>query len=79
MTVGRFIQRGYVFQGRAFAGLALANSGAGPAPVVDGITTRLTLRGTAMTRLAVSGPSAERITVHGTSEKRLSLRGSSEP
>ena len=75
MSVGRFIMRPRVFQGRAFAGWALANGGV---PVsVQILTTRLTLLGTSVQRMAVGGTSLQRKTVLGTSAERLELEGSS--
>jgi hypothetical protein len=65
-----------VFQGRAFAGWALANSGA--VVVVANVTTRLNLIGTSQRRLAMTGTSQERLGTIGTSGRRLSVIGSSE-
>lgn len=75
MSVGRFIMRPRVFQGRAFAGWALAN--AGVTVSVQILTTRLTLLGTSAQRMAVGGTSLQRKTVLGTSAERLELEGSS--
>jgi hypothetical protein len=76
MSVGRFIMRPRVFQGRAFAGWALANSGA--VVTVANITTRLSLIGTSRRRLGIDGTSQERLSAIGTSGRRLSVIGSSE-
>ena len=77
MTTGRYVMRGRVFQARAFAGYALANSGAAPTPV-EVLTTRLTIVGTSRQRLSLTGASVERLQMTGTSGKRLSLTGASE-
>jgi hypothetical protein len=75
MSVGRYIMRPRVFQGRAFAGWALANSGV---PVsVQILTTRLTILGTSSQRMAIGGTSSQRRTILGTSAERLELEGSS--
>ena len=75
MSVGRWIMRGRVFQGRVFAPWALANSGI---PVsVQILTTRLTLLGTSGQRMAIGGTSLQRKTILGTSAERLELEGSS--
>ena len=75
MSVGRYIMRGKVFQGRALAGWALANSGV---PVsVQILTTRLSLLGTSSQRMAIDGTSLQRRTILGTSAERLELEGSS--
>ena len=67
--------RGRVFQGRLFAGWALANGGV---PVsVQILTTRLTLLGTSGQRMAIRGTSSQRRTILGTSAERLELEGSS--
>jgi hypothetical protein len=76
MSVGRYIMRPRVFQGRAFAGWALAN--AGVTVVVANVTTRLSLVGTSQRRLAMTGTSQERLGTIGTSGRRLSVIGSSE-
>lgn len=75
MSVGRYIMRGRVFQGRLLAGWALANSGV---PVsVQILTTRLTLLGTSAQRVAFGGTSLQRKTILGTSAERLELEGTS--
>ena len=76
MSVGRYIMRARSFQGRAFAGWALANSGA--VITVANVTTRLSLIGTSQRRLAMTGTSQERLGTIGTSGRRLSVIGSSE-
>jgi hypothetical protein len=76
MSVGRFIMRPRVFQGRAFATWALANSGA--VVTVANVTTRLSLVGTSRRRLGMDGTSQERLATVGTSQRRLSAIGSSE-
>jgi hypothetical protein len=76
MSAGRYIMRPRVFQGRAFAGWALAN--AGVTVVVANVTTRLNLIGTSQRRLAMTGTSQERLGTIGTSGRRLSVIGSSE-
>lgn len=76
MSVGRYIMRPRVFQGRAFAGWALAN--AGVTVVVANVTTRLSLVGTSQRRLAMTGTSHERLGTIGTSGRQLSIIGSSE-
>jgi hypothetical protein len=76
MSSGRFIMRARVFQGRAFAGWALANSGI-PVSVAI-VTTRLSLIGTSQRRLAMEGTSQERLNTVGTSGRRLGVIGSSE-
>lgn len=69
MSISTVVTRGYGTFGSVNK-VPTWGYGIGSAVVtVDGITTRLTLRGTALTRLTVTGPSAE----------RLSLRASSEP
>jgi hypothetical protein len=68
--------RARVFQGRAFAGWALANSGI-PVSVAI-VTTRLSLIGTSQRRLAMEGTSQERLNTVGTSGRRLGVIGSSE-
>jgi hypothetical protein len=77
MSSGRFIMRARVFQGRAFAGWALANSGI-PVSVAI-VTTRLSLVGTSQRRLAMAGTSQHQLTMTGTSQRRLNAIGSSEP
>ena len=77
MSSGRYVMRGRVFQGLAFAGYTLANSGAAPTPV-EVLTTRLTIVGTSRQRLAIDGTSGERMSVRGISGKRLALTGASE-
>lgn len=76
MSAGRYIMRPRVFQGRVFAGWALANSGA--VVVVANVTTRLNLIGTSQRRMAIGGTSQERLGMRGTSQKRLNIIGSSE-
>jgi hypothetical protein len=76
MSVGRFAMRGRVFQGRAFAPWALANSGVGIANA-EIVTTRLTLIGTSMKRMAVEGTSMQRLATVGTSQERLTIEGAS--
>jgi hypothetical protein len=76
MSVGRYIMRPRVFQGRAFAGWALANSGA--VVTVANVTTRLSLIGTSRRRLGIDGASQERLSTIGTSGRRLNMIGSSE-
>ena len=76
MSAGRYIMRPRVFQGRAFAGWALAN--AGVTVVVANVTTRLSLVGTSRRRLGIDGTSQERLSTIGTSGRRLSVIGSSE-
>ena len=76
MSSGRFIMRPRVFQGRVFAGWALANSGA--VVTVANVTTRLNLIGTSQRRLAMTGTSQERLATVGTSQRRLNAIGSSE-
>ena len=76
MSVGRFIMRPRVFQGRAFAGWAMAN--AGVTVVVANVTTRLSLIGTSQRRLGIEGTSQERLGTIGTSGRQLSIIGSSE-
>jgi hypothetical protein len=77
MSSGRYVMRGRVFQGRAFAAWAMANSGAAPTPV-EVLTTRLMIVGTSRQRLSLTGTSVERLQMVGTSGKRLSLIGASE-
>ena len=77
MSTGRYVMRGRVFQGKAFAGFVLANSGAAPTPV-EVLTTRLTIVGTSRQRFSITGTSAERLQMTGTSGRRLSLTGASE-
>lgn len=76
MSAGRYIMRPRVFQGRAFAGWALAN--AGVTVVVANVTTRLNLVGTSQRQLVIDGTSQERLTTVGTSQRRLNAIGSSE-
>jgi hypothetical protein len=76
MSVGRYIMRPRVFQGRVFAAWALANAGA--VVVVANVTTRLSLVGTSRRRLGIDGTSQERLSTIGTSGRRLGVIGSSE-
>ena len=76
MSVGRYIMRPRVFQGRVFATWALANSGA--VVVVAEPTTRLSIIGTSRRRQGIDGISQERLGTIGTSGRRLSVIGSSE-
>ena len=76
MSSGRYLMRGRVFQGRAFATWDLANSGV--TVVVANPTTRLKIVGTSRQRLAMEGTSKERLKTVGVSKQRLSLTGSSE-
>ena len=66
--------RGWVFQGRAFATRALADSGVAPV-VVDRETRRHTLYGTATTRHTLSATAATRHTLNGTATTRQTLSG----
>ena len=75
MSVGRWIMRGRMFQGRVLAPWALENGGV---PVsVQILTTRLTLLGTSGQRMVIGGTSLQRRTILGTSAERLELEGSS--
>ena len=76
MSSGRYVMRGRVFQGRAFAAWAMANSGV--TVVVANPTTRLKIVGTSRQRLAIEGTSRERLQTLGVSKQRLSLTGASE-
>lgn len=74
MSVGRYIMRGRVFQGRAFMPRALANSGEGVEPVAIE-TARHTLFGTATTRHALNATATTRHSLHATAETRHTLSG----
>ena len=73
MSVGRYIMRGRVFQSRAFAGWALANSGA--VVVVAEQTRRHRLVGTSSGRALLAGTSADETRLTGTSGQRYTLTG----
>lgn len=75
MSVGRLTMRGFAFQGRAFAGWALANGGI--LPSIQNATTRLALIGASRQRQVIAGTSGERVAAYGTSRKRLTIEGTS--
>ena len=73
MSSGRLTMRGRVFQGLAFAPLAL--SGGGVVPVAYE-TQRHTLYGTSLERHTLTATSTQRATLYATSAERQTLSGS---
>ena len=73
MSVGRYIMRGRVFQGRAFAGWALANGGA--VVTVAEQTRRHRLIGTSAGFALLTGTSADETRLTGSSGQRYTLTG----
>ena len=74
MTVGRYIMRWRVFQGRSFATRALANSGEGVEPVAIE-TARHTLFGTATQRHVLNATAITRHSLNATATTRHALSG----
>lgn len=72
MSVGRYVMRGRVFQGRAFAPLALANSGV--EPVADE-TARHVLFSTSLQRHTLRGTAITQPALFATAETRHTLSG----
>jgi hypothetical protein len=74
MSVGRFTMRGRVFQGRAFAPLALSG-GAGVVPATDRYTRPLILLGTSKEIQLMAGTSKQTFVLSGTSQEIQTMGG----
>ena len=74
MSVGRYIMRGRVFQGRAFMPRALANGGEGVAPAAIE-TARHTLFGTATIRHVLNATATTKHSLNSTATARHTLSG----